>query len=113
MVNVDKARAVIAVIAQHQIGLQGDDVPSDTFKIVLQIIRFRAGIDNLDEPIALQARLDQPEARAVNVRPAASSALPFEQMPGKMGRAPTATVSMIKFVVVLITEMVLLLLLAT
>ena len=58
-VNVDKPRAIKSVIAQHQIGLQGDDIPSDTFKIVLQIIRFRAGIDDLNGSIALQARLDQ------------------------------------------------------
>ena len=67
------------------------------------------------EPAAPEASVQAsaPEVRAVNVRPAASSALPFEQMPGKMGAEPTATVSMIEFVVVLITETVLLLLFAT
>jgi hypothetical protein len=54
-----------------------------------------------------------PEVRAVNVRPAASSALPFEQMPGKMGREPTATVPTTKFVLVSITETLLLPLFAT
>jgi hypothetical protein len=67
------------------------------------------------EPVGPDASVQvrAPEVFALKVSPAASNALPLEQMPGKMGREPTATVSMIKFVVVLITETVLLLLLAT
>ena len=54
-----------------------------------------------------------PEMWAVNVRPLASSALPFEQMPGNCGTLPTATVVRTVLVAVLMTETVLLVWLAT
>src|SRR5262249_15868719 len=54
-----------------------------------------------------------PDACAVNVRPEASSALPLEQMRGKIGREPTAIVPTTEFVVVSMTETLLVELFAT
>src|SRR6202011_3180446 len=67
------------------------------------------------EPLGPDASVQDsaPEVLALKVRPAASKALPFEQMPGNSGPFPTLTVATTVLVAVLMTETVLLFPLAT
>jgi hypothetical protein len=68
-----------------------------------------------DDPVGPDASVQAsaPEVFALKVRPAASKALPFEQMPGNSGPFPTLTVATTVLVAVLMTETVLLFPLAT